>query len=510
MNVKYCLPIIKSQTAQVLKIISENQKSYDYFEIWLDYIQDLSLDLHKFHPSCHSEPCLAGRQGSEESNDNCEIEKKLIFLFRRQNLETPKMDSNKRIEIINLLSGSQNLLDLDIFSQKKELQYIRKNLKKINLILSYHNYQETPGNAKLKRIVSKMIKQKANIYKISTFCVSDADAVRLLDLLTDLKEKDRSCIILGMGQKGTITRIAGAILGNITFAPLFNKDQSASGQLTKDALEKILKNIQICYFIADPVEHSLSPQMHEAGYRTLGIDNQFVYLRHRVKPKGLKQFILDARRDPHFRGASISIPHKVAVMRNLDEIDEKAEEIGAVNTIVKNGQKLKGYNTDWLGIINPLKAVLPNLKNKVAAVIGAGGAARAAVFALVMEGVKVVIFNRNLKKAQKLAKDFNCEFDSLDNIDRIYNFDIVINATKVGLNTQDAPIIPKRLIQSNQVIFDVVYSKTSPETKLIKQARKQGAVTISGISMLLYQGIVQFELFTGKKAPLKEMRQALL
>lgn len=488
MKQKYCLPIIKTETTEVLKIILENKTSYDFFEVWLDYIKDLNLDFIE---------TLIKRFGA-----------KLIFLFRRQNLATPKMSFQKRVEIINLIAGSKCLLDLDV-SQKKELEHLKKKSKKIRLIVSYHNYKETPSSQKFEKIIQAIKKQNPEIYKISTFCNKDLDALRLIDLLSSLKETGLKCIILGMGGKGIITRIAGAIAGNeISFAPLYDKGESAAGQLTKFELEKILKKIKVCYFVADPVEHSLSPQMHEAGYKALGLENDFIFLRHLVKSEDLKKFIAEVRKNPNFKGASISIPHKVEVMKYLDEIDKVAKKIGAVNTIVKNGKKLKGYNTDYLGILNPLKQKT-TLKGKITAVLGAGGAARAAVYTLVAQGTKVTVFNRSLKKAQELACDLDCEFDLLGNINRIPEFDIVINATKVGLSPADPPLIAKKLIRPNQIIFDVVYSKDHPQTKLIKQAKEQKAKTISGIEMLLYQGVEQFKLFTNKNISVEVMRRSL-
>ncbi len=489
-EIKYCLPIIKSHSKEVMEIISRNKKSYDYFEIWLDYIQDLDLDFI--------------RSLKKESGE------KLIFLFRRQCLEKPKMDFQKRLQIINFLAGSNCLVDLDIFSQKKELEYLRKNSKKINLIVSYHNYQKTPSDQDLTQIIQNMVKHKAQIYKISTFCNQDDNALRLIDLLTKLKSGNQKWIILGMGAKGNFTRIAGALLGNeINFTPLSQQQNSASGQFTKEQLEQILKNIKTCYFIADPVEHSLSPQMHEAGYRALGIEKDFLFVRKLVKSQDLKKFIEEIRIDSNFAGASVSIPHKVDVLKYLDQIDVSAKKIGAVNTIVKTGKKLKGYNTDYLGILKPLMQ-RTKINGKSVAIIGAGGAARAAVYALSSQGTKVTIFNRDLKKAKLLANEFNCKFGSLANLNKISEFDIIINATKIGLNPSDTPLIDQKLIKSNQIIFDAVYSKDFSETKLINLAKQQRAQTISGIEMLLYQGIAQFELFTKMKAPAAQMRKALI
>lgn len=490
MKQKYCLPIIKPKTTQILEIIFQN-KSYDFFEIWLDYIEDLNLDFIINLMESYGE--------------------KLIFLFRRQNLETPKMNFKKRIEIIELLRGSDCSVDLDFFSQQNEVEYLGKNAPGINLILSYHNYKETPSDQELEKIIELMTKKRAKVYKIATFCRENSDAIRLIDLNISLKEKGINCIVLGMGKKGSVTRIAGAVLENpFIFAPVSNKEQSASGQFTNNELEKILKNLKVCFFLADPVLHSLSPQMHTAGYIALGQENNFLYLRKKVKSDDLKKTVNQLKKDSNFKGASISSPHKIEIMKHLDKIDETAKKIGAVNTIVKDKDLLIGYNTDYLGILSPIKKKISNLRGKSAAVIGAGGAARAAVYALTSEGCNVVIFNRDIRKAQKLALDFNCNFESLKNIHSLSNFDIIVNATKVGMDPQDKSIIPQKLIKQNQVIFDVVYLKDSKETDLIKEAKKQEAKTISGMEMLLFQGVAQFELFTNRKAPIEAMRKALI
>lgn len=488
MKRKYCLPIIKFKLSEVLKVITENQSSYDFFELWLDYIFDINSNVVK--------------------NLIKRFDGKLIFLFRRKNLENPKLLLKRRLEIIDLISGSKCFIDLDI-SQKKELEYLRKNSKKIRLIASFHDYKKTPLTKDLEKILEKMGKLHPEIYKISTFCKTDSDALRLLDLLYKLKERNLKCIILGMGEKGKITRIGGAIVGNeMNFAPTIVKEQSALGQLTKSELEAILNRIKICYIVADPVEFTLSPPIHNAAYKALNIQNDFIFLRKRVKSENLKKFTHDARKDSQFRGASVSLPHKVEIMKYLDEIDRVAKSIGAVNTIIKEGNILKGYNTDYLGILNSLNKVT-SLTGKTAAVLGAGGAARAAVYALTSSGAKVTIFNRDVKKAKDLAKEFNCDFNSLDNISRVSFFDIVINATKVGLNDSDTPLVTKKLIKPNQIIFDVVYFPGRPETKFLKEAKQKKAKTISGIEMLLFQAVEQFKLFTNKEISVDVLRKSL-
>src|SRR3990167_10281149 len=279
---------------------------------------------------------------------------------------------------------------------------------------------------------------------------------------------------------------------------------------------KISAKTKICMIIGDPVEHSLSPLMHNAGYEALDIDDQFVFTAAKVKPKDLKD-VIKAVRAMNIRGLTCTIPHKIRVMKYLDEIDETAKKIVAVNTVVNNNGKLKGYNTDWLGVVKPLEKY-GSLKGKKAAIIGAGGAAHAMVFGLLKKGASVVIFNRTLEKAWHLIKTLKIKngrsvslvscYD-LSHIQGVEDCDIILNATSLGMgkNVNKTPV-PKKYLKKDHIVFDAVY--VPYETRLLKEAKEKGARIIHGTEMLLYQGIVQFELYTGKKAPVKVMREILV
>lgn len=258
--------------------------------------------------------------------------------------------------------------------------------------------------------------------------------------------------------------------------------------------------------IGDPVEHSLSPAMHNAGYEALGIDNQFIFIGARVKKEDVETVVL-AMRKMGIHGLSCTIPHKVSIMKFLDKIDETAKKIGAVNTVINQNGQLIGFNTDWLGLITPLEKII-DLKNKNVAVIGAGGAARAVVFGLKERGAEVKIFNRTKEKAIKLAKEFHCPSGDLENQNEIKVFDIIVNTTAAGMKPLEkiTPILVKN-ITDKQIVFDIVYAPF--ETKLLKEAKKRGAKIIHGMEMLLHQGTAQFEIFTGHKAPEEAMRRII-
>lgn len=267
---------------------------------------------------------------------------------------------------------------------------------------------------------------------------------------------------------------------------------------------------KICVIIGDPVEHSLSPAMHNSAYQALGIDNEFVFVASQVKAENLKQ-VVQAVRVMNIRGLTCTIPHKTEVMKYLDEIDSVAEKIGAVNTVVNTNGILKGYNTDWLGVVVPLENHIGSLKGKTVALMGAGGAARAMAFGVSKQGASLTIFNRTEEKSQQLARELGMNtivkpFEEMSSV--IPNQDIILNATSLGMGEQmNQTPIQKEYIRKGQIVFDAVY--VPRETRLLKEAREQGAITIQGIEMLLHQGIAQFELYTGVKAPIEVMRKVL-
>lgn len=264
---------------------------------------------------------------------------------------------------------------------------------------------------------------------------------------------------------------------------------------------------KICIIIGDPIEHSLSPLLHNAGYKALGIDDEFVFLAARVKLEVLKTAV-KAMRVLGIRGMSCTMPHKVEVLKYLDKIDKVAREIGAVNTVVNDDGVLKGFNTDWLGALKPIEK-LTEIKGKRIGIIGAGGVARAIVYGLKKNGGKIKIFNKEIKQAKDLARKFSCRFGGFDDLNDLKDFDIIVNATPLGMEPwQDISPVPKEIFSRNQIVMDVVYIPY--KTKMLKEAEKGGAKIIPGMEMFLEQGAVQFTYYTKKKAPIEAMRRALL
>lgn len=271
---------------------------------------------------------------------------------------------------------------------------------------------------------------------------------------------------------------------------------------------KISARTKICMIIGDPVEHSLSPAMHNRAYEALGIDDEFVFIGARVKAGDVKE-VVNAVRAMGIRGLTCTIPHKIEVMKYLDKefIDPVALKIGAVNTIVNDDGTLKGYNTDWQGTLMPLKK-LTELKGKSVAILGAGGIARAMAYTVSSEGSFFTVFNRTIEKAEELSREFGGLARSYKDIASVRDMDIILNATSVGMSPHENETpLPKEYIAKKHIVFDAIYAPY--ETRFLREASEQGARVIHGIEMLLYQGAAQFELYTGKKAPESAMREAL-
>ena len=252
----------------------------------------------------------------------------------------------------------------------------------------------------------------------------------------------------------------------------------------------------------DPVGHSLSPVMHNSALAQCGLDG--FYLAFRVKDIAAA---VNGIRGLGIRGASITIPHKISVMTYLDRLDTAAVEIGAVNTVVNRRGILHGYNSDCSGVINSLREKT-TIDGKAVAIIGAGGAARAAAFGIKHEGGRLTVINRTPKTGEKLALELGCEFQPLAEVHQL-PYHIVLNATSAGMMPHhDSCPLDAALLDSATVVMDLVYNPL--KTRLLTEAEKIGCTTVDGLSMFVHQGAVQFELWTGQKAPVDIMRRVVL
>jgi shikimate dehydrogenase len=274
-------------------------------------------------------------------------------------------------------------------------------------------------------------------------------------------------------------------------------------------------NATICGIIGDPIGHTMSPVMHNTAFHVLGLN--YRYHSFTVKKEELGDAIAQMRAR-NICGLNVTLPHKVSVLPYLDELDPLARALGAVNTIVNDHGVLKGYNTDAPAFLEVLsaKGVAPEGKNIV--ILGAGGTGRTLAFILAKRGAHITILNRTAAAARALAEQVKKTFQtevaggSLEESAlalALLSADVVVNATSVGMSphTENTPV-PQRLLRPGLVIFDVVYNPI--RTRLLQEAADKGAVPISGLDMLVWQGALAFVKWTGRTAPLDIMKKAVV
>jgi shikimate dehydrogenase len=253
----------------------------------------------------------------------------------------------------------------------------------------------------------------------------------------------------------------------------------------------------------NPVGHSLSPLMHNATYKRMKINAHYVPFC----VKNLEDAVRGIR-GLDIRGVSVTIPFKTAIMSYLDEVDESSLKIGAVNTILHDDKgRLKGYNTDWIGLIRDLKESL-EIEGKTFAILGAGGAARAIVFGILREGGSPVIVNRTIEKGEAMARDFDCSFYPHSEIGKI-KADCLINTTPVGMSpdSEKSPIV-REILGNFRWVVDIIYNPL--KTKLLRDAEEAGCVALTGMGMFVHQGAEQIKIWTGIEPPRAFMKGIVL
>lgn len=253
--------------------------------------------------------------------------------------------------------------------------------------------------------------------------------------------------------------------------------------------------------IGYPVRHSLSPVFQNAAFSHLGLNA--VYVPFEIHPDHLRE-ALSGLRLAGVKGLNVTVPHKEAVLELVDRLDPDAERIGAVNTLRFTEEGTEGYNTDWIGFLKALKE-LEDPEGKRVLVLGAGGASKAVVYALVKAGAEVFIWNRTPEKAKRLAETFGVQTVSSPE-EGVREADIIVNTTSVGLKEEDPHLFDYSLLSEGQAVVDLIYR----ETPLIKSARERGCKTQNGFPMLVYQGAESFRIWTGCEPPLKVMKRSLI
>ena len=412
-----------------------------------------------------------------------------------------------QIDILNKAAAAGcQLVDVELQTATKvKPEQLQKLRARAALILSFHDFRATK---KLDHTLEKMLAFPADFYKVVSTATTLADNVTTIKFLA--REGDKHSLVgMCMGEQGTISRVLGVRAGSMfTFASASAGQETAPGQITAQELRSVYRIDQVDVatrvygVVGDPIAHSLSPAIMNAAFRRENVNAVYLALH----AKTLKD-LLTCVKDIPIHGLSVTMPYNEAILPHLDNTDSHTTKIGACNTVVRaQDGKLYGFNTDTAGIVRPLERRLNTLEGARILVIGAGGAARAAVFGLKERGCEVYILNRSLAAAKKLAHQARARIMKRPDLKKLA-FDVIINATPVGMgNTRETPLQDKEI--NARYVFDMIYDPA--ETRLLKLAKERGAQVIPGIEMFVHQAARQFEIWTGKPAPFDEMLRVVL
>ena len=392
------------------------------------------------------------------------------------------------------------IIDLELQSALKcKADALQKLRTRAALLLSFHDFRATK---KLEDTLEKMRAIPADFYKIVTTATTLSDNVVMMKFLETHGDR-HSLVGLCMGEQGRISRVLSVRASSVfTFASVSPGEETAPGQISAQDLRRVYRIDQVdaatrVYGVAgDPIAYSLSPLIMNTALRRENVNGVYLALH----AKTLKDLLHCVCEIP-LNGLSITMPYKQAILEHLDNSDTHTTKIGACNTVVRGQDgKLYGFNTDTAGVVRPLEQRV-SLENLKVLVLGAGGAARAAVFGLKERGSEVWILNRTAVTGQKLARQAKARTVKRADLKKLA-FDVIINATPVGMgNSKDSPLKEDEI--RAHYVFDMVYDPV--ETKLTKFAKARGAQIIPGIEMFVHQAARQFEIWTGKPAPWDEM-----
>jgi len=474
-----CLVLTENTLEQNRELIQRYKNYIDIVELRADFLAQNELQFIKKFPTLVDVP---------------------VILTLRRTADGGKFNATEA-ERRNLLKKSTvkaySYLDLETDFKDNEFEAKIKRLG-IKIIRSFHDFNGVPGN--LTRRIKNIAREQGELPKAAVMPKNSKDLYKLLRCYKKLTHIEK--IIVGMGDYGLPTRILSNYLGSFLSYCSRNQSLAAPGNKNPEEMVKLFgfhkidPTTKIYGIIGNPIMHSFSPLIHNKGFKALEYNG--VYLPFLVD--NVSQFFKTAKL-LNIQGLSVTIPYKQAVVRYLNTRHKNISKIKACNTIIRKKRGFYGENTDADGFLKPLKNYFGDpIKQKIkATVIGAGGAARAVVYGLREHNAQVLILNRTLKKAKKLARSFDCEWGGLDKngIEQIRDFsDLIVQTTSVGMDpyADKDPIAPYRF-KGHEIVYDLIYNP--PLTKILERALDKGCKVINGEEMLLAQAGAQFQLFTG-------------
>jgi shikimate dehydrogenase/3-dehydroquinate dehydratase type I len=515
-----CIPITAKTNKEALSEIKRSCLIADFIELRMDLIADGDLDdlIGAIRNAAGSIKIIVTCRKKEEALSANELPGAKSII---KDKATGKMDLLKKA-----IEMKADFVDIELAEGMAAIGELRNYCAKLGgvtgIIVSYHNIRKTPSLNKLKEIFHQSMKNGAAVVKIVTFAKNAEDNLKILGMIPYAQKYSQKIIAMCMGAEGRISRAVAPFLGAyLSFAALAPGAQSAPGQLTVREMRQINNlikgnrlptisetvlssghGLQNYVLLGNPVAQSLSPLMHNAALKEMGIDG-----RYSAFCVSDLESALQGIKGMDIHGASVTIPYKSSVMGYLDEIHDDALKIGAVNTIVNDNGRLMGYNTDWRGLMLTLRQLML-VKDQTFVIIGAGGTARAAVYGIMKEGGLPIIVNRTMVRGKLLSNEFNCPFYSFSDLAKI-KVDCLINTTPVGMypHTDQSPV-EASLLAGYKYVIDVIYNPL--KTKLLHDAEKQGCRIVSGLDMFVHQGALQIKLWTGKEPSRALMKKVVI
>ncbi len=482
---RVCVAIMASDGNQLVERAETLARSNTFLEFRLDYISRPAAVVAKVREFTERHPHVA------------------VIATCRRAAAGGKFQGSiaAQLEILaKAAAAGCQLIDLELQTAVRlKPAQLEKLRSKAALVLSFHDFRATQ---KLDETLQKMVAYPADFYKLVGSARSLSDNVVMMKFLERHRD-DRAMVGICMGEQGIISRVLGVRAGSrFTFGAFSSDQKTAPGQITAQELRSTYRIDQIdaatkVYgVVGDPVSHSLSPAIMNAALRRENVNGVYLPLH----AKTLKDLLTCMREIP-IHGLSVTMPYKQEILPFLDNTDAFTSKIGACNTVVRSADgKLYGFNTDTSGVVRPLEQRITIADSRIL-VLGAGGAARAAVFGLRERGAQISILNRSVASAQKLARQTKARTIKRADLKKL-DFDVIINATPVGMgNTRESPLNSDEI--KAQYVFDMVYDPA--ETRLLELARLKGAQVIPGAEMFVHQAARQFEIWTGKPAPREDM-----
>lgn len=552
-NGKICISVCAETAKDLFAQIKRAEDLADVIEIRFDCLNESEFDsaLQKVSALNCKKPFLATFR---PKNEYADLTPALRTYKNDEEKELHQINSNHRVNVWEKLWTLKNIkfvdFEYDLFSllywtmlfadfegenfEETKAGELTARLKNLQIIFSEHYFLRE--NIDLNEVFDKFSltdeelfgdnAEKLNCLKSASIKIAIGvddvlDTIGIWKLLERAKGENKQIIPIAMGESGKWTRILGLAHGAfMTYAALDSGKETAPGQVSaKDLIDFYrVKNLneqtEVYGIIAGNTSYSMSPFMHNAAFKFHDLNAVFVPLQMQNLDEFMRRMVKPETREINlnFKGFSVTIPHKETIIKHLDFLDETAKKIGAVNTVkIADDGRLYGYNTDAHGFITPLLNSYGDLNSAKVAVFGAGGAARACIYALKNSGAKVTIFARDLQKAQSLADDFESQTSNFRLETENYNdFDILVNSTPLGTKgeLENESIVRAEQIEKVNLVYDLVYNPF--QTKLMSEADRANVPKIGGMAMLIAQAMEQQKIWTGFDAPMKEMSAEVL